>query len=115
MLRRPQTSADRGPGVQTALEDVNDFTTGVRSNYVRVLETTADGPVVLVPVAERDLPARRGGATGRSIADALCVYYPVAGASALGSHPACWSTAQVLAGRRCRRPTAASSDSPLTA
>jgi hypothetical protein len=93
VLRRPQSAADRGPGVQAALEDVNNFTTGVRTDYVRVLETTANGPVVLVPVVSRD------AAPGRpAIADALCVYYPQ-GTSAEAITPACWSLAQVEAGQ----------------
>jgi hypothetical protein len=100
VLRAPQSASDRGPGVLTELEDVNNFTTGVRSNYVRVLEKTANGPVVLVPVAERRaVAAGVAGAGGRdAIADALCVYYPVSGAGALGSSPDCWSTAALLAG-----------------
>jgi hypothetical protein len=92
VLRSVQTPADRGPGVQAALEDVNEYTTGVRSNYVRVLETTPTGPVVLVPVVQRD-----AGPGSPAIPDALCVYYPSQqpGASELG--PACWSLTQVLA------------------
>jgi hypothetical protein len=101
VLRRPQAEADRGPGVQTALEDINDFTAGVRSNYVRELETTAGGPIVLVPVVRRDA-SHAGGAgapAAGAIADALCVYYPIPGTGPLGAAPACWSTAQLLAGR----------------
>jgi hypothetical protein len=97
VLRRHQTSADRGPGVLYALQDVNEFATGVRSGYVRVLESTAAGPVVLVPVATRNA-ASAGGGAARSIADALCIYYPVVGATPLGTTPACWSTTQVLTG-----------------
>lgn len=99
VLRQRQSSTDRGPGVQIALQDINEFTTGVRSSYVRVLETTAGGPVVLVPVAERDPTPAGGGGSHAPIADALCIYYPVAaGAGPLGSHPGCWSTTQLLDG-----------------
>jgi len=97
VLRRGQSAADRGADVRTALEDVNDFTTGVRTSWVRVLESTPAGAVVLVPVARRDAgpPASAGGAT-QAIPNALCVYYPVSGASALGATPVCWRTAQLL-------------------
>ena len=71
VLRRAQTPADRGPGVQAALTDVNNFTTGIRSNYVRVLGTTSGGPVVLVPVQTRNAAAGQP-----AIQNALCVYYP---------------------------------------
>jgi hypothetical protein len=94
VLRNAPTLADRASAVQSDLEDVNEFAIGVRSNYVRVLETTGGGPVVLVPVVRRDPTPTAGGA----IDDALCVYYPVHGAGAVGPSPACWSTAQVLAG-----------------
>ena len=93
VLRRAQTAGDRGPGVQTALTDVNNFTTGIRSNYVRVLATTSGGPVVLVPVQTRN-----AAATQPAIQDALCIYYPGSG-DALQNHLGCWSTAQVLAGQ----------------
>jgi len=94
VLRRAQTPADRGPGVQTALTDVNNFTTGIRSNYVRVLEQTSGGPVVLVPVQTRN-----AAATQPAIQDALCVYYPTSGGAAVQNQLECWSTQQVLAGQ----------------
>jgi hypothetical protein len=94
VLRRAQTAGDRGPGVQTALTDVNNFTTGIRSNYVRVLATTSGGPVVLVPVQTRN-----AAATQPAIQDALCVYYPASGGAVLQNHIDCWSTAQLLAGQ----------------
>jgi len=93
VLRRAQTATDRGPGVQAALTDVNNFTTGIRSNYVRVLATTSGGPVVLVPVQTRN------AAVGQpAIQNALCVYYPASGPSAQNQID-CWSTQQVLAGQ----------------
>ncbi len=81
--------------MQAALTDVNNFTSGIRSNYVRVLQTTSLGPVVLVPVETRN------AATGEpSIQNALCVYYPVGGASSSSINTVdCWSTQQLLAGQ----------------
>lgn len=98
VLRRPQTDGDRGPGVQAALADVNNFTTGIRSNYVRMLETTRDGAVVLVPVQRRDASAV-GAPAQPAIDNALCVYYPFSGTSSLNSSTHCWSTQQLLAGQ----------------
>ena len=98
VLRRPQTNGDRGPGVQAALTDVNNFTRGLRSDYVRVLETTRDGPVVLVPVQRRGASAI--GARARpAIRDALCVYYPFTDRGSLNTNTHCWSTEQLLAGQ----------------
>ena len=93
VLRRAQTASDRGPGVQAALTDVNNFTTGIRSNYVRVLGATSSGPVVLVPVQTRNAAASQP-----AIQDALCLYYPVS-VPGLSNNVSCWSTAQVLAGQ----------------
>ena len=93
VLRRAQTASDRGPGVAAALTDVNNFTTGIRSNYVRVLGTTSAGPVVLVPVQTRNAAAAQP-----AIQDALCVYYPQNGPG-LSNHIGCWSTQQMLAGQ----------------
>jgi hypothetical protein len=96
VLRRPQAAGDRGNSVQAALADVNNFTLGLRSDYVRVLATTANGPVVLAPVERRDAAAV---SSASAIADALCVYYPVSRASALNDIAHCWSTQQLLAGQ----------------
>ena len=93
VLRRAQTASDRGPGVQAALTDVNNFTTGIRSNYVRVLGTTSAGPVVLVPVQTRNAAAAQP-----AIQDALCVYYAQSGPG-LNDNISCWTTEQVLAGQ----------------
>jgi hypothetical protein len=98
VLRRPQTDTDRGPGVQAALADVNNFTTGIRSNYVRGLETTRDGAVVLVPVKRRDATAV-GAPAQPAIDNALCVYYPFSGSGSLNNNTHCWSTQQLLAGQ----------------
>ena len=100
VLRRPQSDADRGPGVQAALQDVNDFTTGVRTSYVRVLATTSAGPVVLIPVAERTAVLTGTGSAQPSIPDALCVYFALPdGASDLPTRAQCWTSAQLLAGQ----------------
>jgi hypothetical protein len=93
VLRRPQTDGERGPGVQAALADVNNFTTGIRSDYVRVLETTRDGAVVLVPVKRREAIGSQS-----AIDNALCVYYPSSGAGSK-NNTRCWSTQQLLAGQ----------------
>jgi hypothetical protein len=97
VLRRPQTDADRGAYVQGALADVNNFTRGLRSDYVRVLERTAAGPVVLVPVQTRD-GTKAGPVVEPAIGDALCVYYPIAASNSLYSSTHCWTTAQLLTG-----------------
>ena len=105
ILSRPQTSADRSPLVQAALEYVNNFTTGVRTDYVHVLVSRANAGVVLVPVAHRDatgagVPSAPGGPRTSAIDNALCVY------AADSDNPAtisiqrvfCWSLSQVLGG-----------------
>ncbi len=94
VLRRAQADGDRGPGVQAALTDVNNFTTGIRSNYVRVLGTTSLGPVVLVPVQTRNASAGQP-----AIQNALCVYYPFSDSSSSIKNVDCWSTQQLLAGQ----------------
>jgi hypothetical protein len=94
VLRRQQTAVDRGSAVRAALADVNNFTTGLRSNYVRILGRTREGPVVLVPVVRRAAHAATVGAQP-AIRDALCVYYPFGGH---GSNTHCWSTRQLFAG-----------------
>lgn len=91
VLRRAQTDADRGQGVQAALADVNNFTTGVRSNYVRVLAVTDGGPVVLVPVAQRNASSE-----SPAIANALCVYYSFSRSAVYYTNMHCWSTQQLL-------------------
>ena len=98
VLRGPQTDGDRTNGVQAALTDVNNFTTGLRSNYVRVLETTRAGPVVLVPVQRRGASAV-GGRARPAIRDALCVYYPFIDHGSLNTNTHCWRTGQLLAGQ----------------
>ncbi|MGH2850360.1 MAG: hypothetical protein ACRDLP_07060 [Solirubrobacteraceae bacterium] len=98
VLRRPQSEADRVRSVQAALADVNNFTAGVRSNYVRVLERTHDGLVVLVPVQRWNASAPATGVRTR-IRDALCVYYPFGRPGSLNNNTHCWDLQQVTAGQ----------------
>ena len=76
VLRRPQTDADRGALSAAALTYINDYTTGVRTAYVRLLATVGTEAFVLVPVAERRSSASTGGAPSESapLANALCLY-----------------------------------------
>jgi len=97
VLRRPQTDAERATDVLGALADVNIFTKGLRSDYVRVLEQTAAGPIVLIPVQTRD-GTNAGPAARPAIRDALCVYYPTGGSGSLYASTPCWTTAQLMAG-----------------
>ncbi|HXR13437.1 MAG TPA: hypothetical protein VN740_02175, partial [Solirubrobacteraceae bacterium] len=53
VLRRPQTDADRGALSQAALTYINNYTSGVRTAYVRLLATAGSEAFVLVPVAQR--------------------------------------------------------------
>ena len=84
---------------------MNNFATGVRTDYVHVLVSRANAGVVLVPVAHRDAtgagaPAAPGGPRASALDDALCVY------AADSDNPAtisiervfCWSLNQVLGG-----------------
>lgn len=99
VLRRPQADRDRGPGVQAALANVNEFTVGVRSNYVRVLATTRNGAVVLVPVERRNASAAGSPVAQPAVENALCVYYPFGDLGAVSSNIHCWSTQQLVAGQ----------------
>jgi hypothetical protein len=99
VLRRPQTDADRGALSAAALTYINNYTQGVRTAYVRLLDTVGSEAFVLVPVEERDAtaPAGTSPTASPSLANALCIY--VSGASAAHEDVACWSLADVLAGR----------------
>lgn len=99
VLRRPQTDADRGALSAAALTYINDYTTGVRTEYVRLLATVGTEAFVLVPVAERRSSASTGGAPSESapLANALCLY--ISDTSPMLADVACWSLAQVTGGR----------------
>jgi hypothetical protein len=92
VLRRAQSPADRSGALATgALRAINASSSGVRTNYIRVLAggSGASG-FVLVPVAER----RASLSSPAAIADALCLYAAQSGAFAVN----CYSLAEVRAG-----------------
>jgi hypothetical protein len=98
VLRRPQTAADRGTLSQAALTYINDYTTGVRTAYVRLLGTVGDEAFVLVPVEQRDATASTGGTPAEStpLKNALCIY---ATDSSVGqTYVQCWSLSQITDG-----------------
>jgi hypothetical protein len=92
VLRREQTPADRSGALATgALQAINASSSGVRTNYIRVLAgATGASGFVLVPVAER----RASLSSPAAIPDALCLYAAQSGAFAVN----CYSLAQVRAG-----------------
>ena len=90
VLRREQSPADRSGALASgALRAINASTSGVRTNYIRVLAGGSTG-FVLVPVAER----RPSLASPTAIPDALCLYAVQSGAFAVN----CYTLAQVRAG-----------------
>ena len=99
VLARPQTDADRGALSQAALTYINDYTSGVRTAYVRLLGTVGSEAFVLVPVAERLATDATGGVPNESapLSNALCLY--VSNTSPLFTHVECWSLAEVIGGR----------------
>lgn len=103
VLRREQTETDRGVASRYALRFVGAGSiTGVRTDSIRLLaQSSQDRGVVLVPVEryERRLPGELPEQLRKrlevTIDDALCVYQlDIDGAGA-----ACYSTADVKAGR----------------
>ena len=92
VLRREQSPADRSGALATgALRAINASSSGVRTNYIRVLAGGgASSGFVLVPVAER----RPTLASPAAIPDALCLYAAQSGAFAVN----CYTLAQVRAG-----------------
>jgi len=98
VLRRAQSDADRGALSAAALTYINNYTQGVRTAYVRLLDTVGNEAFVLVPVEERDAtaPSNTVPTASPPLANALCVYVSDAGAT--HEDVACWSLAQVVAG-----------------
>lgn len=98
VLRRPQTDADRGALTQAALTYINNYTTGVRTAYVRLLASGDGESFVLVPVEERKATAPTGGAPGTStpLANALCLYASEPSENDVSVF--CWSLAEIQAG-----------------
>jgi hypothetical protein len=92
VLRREQSAADRDGALATgALRAINASSSGVRTNYIRVLAGgNGSSGFVLVPVAER----RASLSSPAAIPDALCLYAAQSGAFAVN----CYSLAQVRAG-----------------
>jgi hypothetical protein len=98
VLRRPQTDADRGALSQAALTYVNDYTTGVRTAYVRLLATVGDEAFVLVPVQQRVGGTAPGAVSTPPIENALCVY-AINSEGPADIRSGCWSLADVVNGR----------------
>jgi hypothetical protein len=95
VLRRPQTTADQNGALTTgALRAINSYTTGVRTNYIRVLAGSDSTGFVLVPVAQR-LAGGASDAPSSPLSNALCLY---AANSAGLDFVNCYSLRQVLAG-----------------
>jgi hypothetical protein len=92
VLRRAQSPADRSGALATgALQAINASSSGVRTNYIRVLAGgSAASGFVLVPVAER----RASLSSPAAIPDALCLYAAQSGAFAVN----CYTLAEVRAG-----------------
>jgi hypothetical protein len=92
VLRREQSPADRSGALASgALRAINASSSGVRTNYIRVLAGGgASSGFVLVPVAER----RPSLVSPASIPDALCLYAAQSGAFAVN----CYTLAQVRSG-----------------
>jgi hypothetical protein len=92
VLRREQSTADRNGALATgALRAINASSSGVRTNYIRVLAGgNGSSGFVLVPVAGR----RASLTSPAAIADALCLYAAQSGAFAVN----CYSLTQVRAG-----------------
>ncbi len=99
VLRRPQTDADRGALSRAALTYINDYTSGVRTPYVRLLASVGSEAFVLVPVEERNASYVAGGVPSESapLRNALCVYASNLRLAHTGV--GCWSLADVAAGR----------------
>jgi len=92
VLRRAPTAGDHGAQSTYALRFLDPSLHGVRTDYVRLLGTQANGEAfVLVPV--QSYAAQDG--EGPSITDALCLFSQDVDGGGLG----CFSTQQILDGR----------------
>ncbi len=99
VLRRPQTAADQNGALTTgALRAINSYTTGVRTNYIRVLAGGGSSGFVLVPVAQRlgSGVTPDGGPASTTTPDALCLY-ATESADAGVVFVNCYTLAQILA------------------
>ena len=93
VLRRAQSSADRGSQVQAVLRLIGSEVSGVRLAGVRLLATRADGAIVLVPLERESLPHMAGPSSSRH--NLLCVedlMTPAAGTPAGSTTPSRTST-----------------------
>lgn len=94
VLRTPQTEADRGADVETALATLSGHEHGgVRLSGVRLLARRDDGLSVLVPLERAG--SRDQGAPSSIVDDPLCVIYLVETAGRKGA------SAGAFAGQKC--------------
>jgi hypothetical protein len=99
VLRRPQTAADQNGALTTgALRAINSYTTGVRTNYIRVLAGGGSSGFVLVPVAQRlgSGVTPDGRPASAATPDALCLYATESAAAGV-VFVNCYTLAQILA------------------
>jgi hypothetical protein len=101
VLRRTQTTADRGSLTTQELRYLGLDEEGVRTNYIRLLRPRplpGLGPAVLVPVTQTRLPAGSPPAVVRryAITNALCLI--VGDTNGAGAGKTCFSTAQLVTG-----------------
>jgi hypothetical protein len=94
VLRRHATRDDRDPATKANLKYLNgSTTTGVETDYIRRLSSTADGAAItLIPIQ-----SWRTGTDAPALTDALCIVYPDAGGRGAGK--ACFDAAAVRAGQ----------------
>jgi hypothetical protein len=100
VLRREQTSRDRGDATRSALRFLSSSTEGVRTDYIRLVAAGSSNPgAVLVPVTRYSLdpsgvpPEVRARLEKR---DALCLFHPDSAGD--GGAKACFTTDEVTRG-----------------
>ncbi|HEY4093954.1 MAG TPA: hypothetical protein VGM33_00490 [Baekduia sp.] len=102
VLRRPQTSMDRGPEVQAQLQLlVGSEDRGIRLDGVRRLGTGPGGDTAIVLIPKESFGETSPAATKAPTTDALCVSYPNPAPKVIGrrsSASSCWSLKQILSG-----------------